>query len=135
MLELWRRSRYVVPKRRYTITIIRCVKSQKIDLRYKLHTISVLATEISLLYYLMDTDMWTNLTCIVLCVTTWRRKICLCRTISKPCMNDITLSLSLITLLDTTVLTKIWASNIGKPWDIYSCAYTQILKISLRNLQ
>ena len=106
MLHPWRWDRYVVPKRRYTITIIRYVKSKKReDLKCKLHTISVLSTQISLLSFLMNIDMF-----IVLCMTAWRKKIFLYRAISKSYLNDITLSLSLITLLGSTVVTKIWAT-------------------------
>ena len=135
MLNPWRGDRYVVPKRRYTITIIRCVESKKReDLNRKLHTIFVLSSEISLLNYLMKTDMLTYLAFIVLRMTTWKKEIYLYRAISKSYLSHITLSLSLITLLHSTVVTKIWATiwtNIAT----FSCAYTQILKRDLHNVK
>ena len=54
---------------------------------------------------------------------------------TKSYLNDITLSLSIITLLDSTVVTKIWASNMHKDCYIFVCAYALILKINLRNLK
>ena len=80
------------------------------DLKCKFYTISVLCNEISFPYNKINVNMWTILACIVLCVITWRKKICLYRTISETSLNDIKLSLSLITLLDPTVVTKIWAT-------------------------
>jgi len=68
-------------------------------------------------------------------MTTWRKKICLYKTMTKSYLNDITLSLSIITLLDSTVVTKIWASNMHKDCYIFVCAYALILKINLRNLK
>jgi len=55
--------------------------------------------------------MWTILACIVLFVITWRRKIRLYRAISETSLNDIKLSLPLITLLDPTVVKKF-----GRPY-------------------
>jgi len=62
----------------------------------------------------MNIDMWTYLACIVLCMTTWRKKIRLYKIMTKSYLNDITLPLSIITQLDSTVVTKIWASDMDK---------------------
>ena len=78
--------------------------------------------------------MLNYLAFIVLCVTAWRKNIFLYRAISKSYLDHITLSLSLITPLDSTVVTKIWATiwtNIAT----FSCAYTQILKRDLHNVK
>ena len=80
------------------------------DLKCKFYTISVLCNEISFPYNQINVNMWTILACIVLCVITWRRKICLYTAIGESSLNDIKLSLPLITLLDPTVVTKIWAT-------------------------
>lgn len=127
MLHLWRWDRSVVPKRRYTFTIKTCVTSEKKeDLKCELHTISVLSSEISLLNYQLNIDMWTYSYFIVLFMTTWRKKIRLYRAISKSYLNDITLSLSLVTLLDSTVVTKILATTWTKTATFFMCLHLDL---------